>query len=270
MRLLVTRPALDAVGLADILAAQGHDVLISPMIEIELNAVALPKADGHGGLALTSANGVRALMAHLAQLPQRQRDHEMAQWHARPAFAVGPQTALALQEAGFGDIHQADGALAALVALIAARYKEDLPLLHIAGRDRAGDLVSGLGEKDIACHRTVLYRAEAATDFTPAAAAALGDAHEPVEGVVIYSQRSADIFCALYARLEKAGAFGIDVGGDGESDSSRTENRTLTRPKAFCLSEMIAATMRQAGFEAVAPPAPDSYALLAMLPLSRD
>ncbi|RPF98039.1 MAG: uroporphyrinogen-III synthase, partial [Rhizobiales bacterium TMED162] len=36
MRLLVTRPALDAVGLADILAAQGHDVLISPMIEIEL------------------------------------------------------------------------------------------------------------------------------------------------------------------------------------------------------------------------------------------
>jgi uroporphyrinogen-III synthase len=206
----------------------------------------------------------------LAQLPERQRDHEMAQWHARPAFAVGPQTALAFQEAGFGDIHQADGALAALVALIAARYKEDLPLLHIAGRDRAGDLVSGLGEKDIACHRTVLYRAEAATDFTPAAAAALGDAQEPVEGVVIYSQRSADIFCALYARLEKAGAFGIDVGGDGESDSSRTENRTLTRPKAFCLSEMIAATMRQAGFEAVAPPAPDSYALLAMLPLSRD
>jgi len=274
MRLLVTRPALDAVGLADILAAQGHDVLISPMIEIELNAVALPKADGHGGLALTSANGARALMAHLAQLPQRQRDHEMAQWQARPAFAVGPQTALALQAAGFGDIHQADGALAALVALIAARYEEDLPLLHIAGRDRAGDLVSGLGEKDIACHRAVLYRAEAATDFTPAAAAALGDAQEPVEGVVIYSQRSADIFCALYARLEQAGAFGIDGGGDGRSDGgsdgSRTENRALSRPKAFCLSEMIAATMRQAGFEAVAPPAPDSDALLAMLPLSRD
>ena len=278
MRLLVTRPALDAVGLADILAAQGHDVLISPMIEIELNAVALPKADGHGGLALTSANGVRALMAHLAQLPQRQRDHEMAQWHARPAFAIGPQTALALQAAGFGDIHQADGALAALVALIAARYEEDLPLLHIAGRDRAGDLVSGLGEKDIACHRAVLYRAEAATDFTPAAAAALGDAQEPVEGVVIYSQRSADIFCALYARLEKAGAFGIDGGIDGrgdgrsggEGDGSRTENRALTRPTAFCLSEMIAATMRQAGFEAVAPPAPDSDALLAMLSLSRD
>ncbi|NCF79314.1 MAG: hypothetical protein GWP34_05365 [Alphaproteobacteria bacterium] len=274
MRLLVTRPALEAFGLADILAAQGHDVLISPMIEIELNAVALPKADAHGGLALTSANGVRAFMAHLAQLPQRQRDHEMAQWRARPAFAVGPQTALALQATGFGDIHQADGVLAALVALIAARYEEDLPLLHIAGRDRAGDLVSGLAEKDIACHRAVLYRAEEATDFTPAAAAALGDAQEPIEGVGSYSQRSADIFCALYARLEKAGAFGIDGGIDGGSDGggdgSRIENRTLTRPKTFCLSEMIAATMRQAGFEAVAPPAPDSDALLAMLSLSRD
>jgi uroporphyrinogen-III synthase len=102
----------------------------------------------------------------------------------------------------------------------------------------------------------------------------LGDAQKPVEGVVIYSQRSADIFCALYERMEKAGAFGIDGGGDGGSDGgsdgSRTENRALTRPTAFCLSEMIAATMRQAGFEAVAPPAPDSDALLALLSLSRD
>ena len=254
MRLLVTRPALDAVGLADILAAQGHDVLISPMIEIELNAVALPKAYAHGGLAFTSANGVRALMAHLAQLPQRQRDHEMAQWRARPAFAVGPQTALALQAAGFGYIHQADGALTALVALIAARYEEDLPLLHIAGRDRAGDLVSWLGEKDIACHRAVLYRAEAAPNFTPAAAAALGDAQEPVEGVVIYSQRSADIFCALYAAL---------------ADELAQREAAIAPPTAFCLSGAIAAQMRAAGFEAFAPPRPDSAALLALLSPNR-
>jgi uroporphyrinogen-III synthase len=101
MRLLVTRPAMDAAALADLLAAQGHDVLISPMIHIELNAVELPDATAHGGLALTSANGVRALMAHLAQLPNAQRDAQMAAWAARPAFAVGPQTAAACRRRGF-------------------------------------------------------------------------------------------------------------------------------------------------------------------------
>ena len=256
MRLLVTRPAFDAASLADSLAAQGHNVLISPLIEIELIAAELPKGEDHGGLALTSANGVRALLALLAQLPEKHRDTEMAQWAARPAFAIGPQTAAALQAAGFRDIHQADGALAALVDLIAARYDAALPLLHIAGRHRAGDLTTGLSEKNIACARAVLYRAEAAQGFSPAAAAALVDGQEPVEGVMIYSQRSADIFCALYATL-------IDQYG-GET---KPQDQQVKRPKAFCLSAPIAATMRQAGFEAVAPVKPDSDALLAMLSL---
>lgn len=250
MRLLVTRPAMDAAALADLLAAQGHDVLISPMIHIELNAVQLPDATAHGGLALTSANGVRALMAHLAQLPNAQRDAQMAAWVARPAFAVGPQTAAALQAAGFQKIHQADGDVTALIDLIAAHYSADLPLLHIAGRDRAGDLVSGLDAQNIACTRAVLYRAEAATAFSPAALAALGDAQEPVDGVLIYSQRSADIFCALY------GAVGRET---------PPHAAPISRPKAFCLSAAIAAHMRQAGFEAIAPPTPDSEALLALL-----
>ena len=250
MRLLVTRPAMDAAALADLLAAQGHDVLISPMIHIALNAVQLPDATAHGGLALTSANGVRALMAHMAQLPNAQRDAQMAAWAARPAFAVGPQTAAALQAAGFQNIHQADGDVTALIDLIAAHYAADLPLLHIAGRDRAGDLVSGLDAQNIACGRAVLYRAEAAAGFSPAAKAALGDAQELVEGVVIYSQRSADIFCALYAAL---------------ADELAQREAAIAPPTAFCLSEAIAAQMRAAGFEAFAPPRPDSVALLALL-----
>ena len=262
MRLLVTRPAMDAAALADLLAAQGHDVLISPMIHIELNAVQLPDATAHSGLALTSANGVRALMAHLAQLPNAQRDAQMAAWAARPAFAVGPQTAAALQAAGFQNIHQADGDVDALIDLIVADYEADdavddevdLPLLHIAGRDRAGDLVAGLKAQNIACGRAVLYRAEAAAGFSPAAKAALGDAQEPVEGVVIYSQRSADIFCALYAAL---------------ADELAQREAAIAPPTAFCLSGAIAAQMRAAGFEAFAPPRPDSAALLALLSPNR-
>ena len=144
MRLLVTRPAMDAAALADLLAAQGHDVLISPMIHIELNAVELPDATAHGGLALTSANGVRALMAHLAQLPNAQRDAQMAAWAARPAFAVGPQTAAAVEAGGLKNMHQAYGDVDAVIDLIVADYEADdavddevgLPMLHIAGRAR--------------------------------------------------------------------------------------------------------------------------------------
>ncbi|MCH1543097.1 MAG: uroporphyrinogen-III synthase, partial [Alphaproteobacteria bacterium] len=154
--------------------------------------------------------------------------------------------------------HQADGDLSALDDLIAARYQAALPLLHIAGRDRGGELAAGLKHKNIVCARAVLYRAEAVPGFSAAAAAALCDAREPVEGVVIYSQRSADIFCTLYAGL-------TDLPGALHDDKTDNKNEPLLRPKAFCLSETIAATMRTAGFEAVAPPTPDSNALLAMI-----
>ena len=67
MRLLVTRPISDALVLAEQLARHGHDVLVSPMINIIIDphdrAESLPATDAQGGLAFTSANGVRALMA---------------------------------------------------------------------------------------------------------------------------------------------------------------------------------------------------------------
>ncbi|MCH1568783.1 MAG: uroporphyrinogen-III synthase [Alphaproteobacteria bacterium] len=241
MRLLVTRPISDALVLAEQLARHGHDVLVSPMIDIIMDprdrAEGLPATDAQGGLAFTSANGVRALMAHLN--PDTHPD-----WLALPSFAVGPQTAQALAAAGFSKIHTANGDLPALADLVSAHYKSDLPILHIAGRDRAGDLAALLSQKSIILTRAVLYRAKAATDFSLAAQAALGDDDEPVEAVVLYSQRSADIFCALFAALNPP--------------PSR-------RPKAYCLSEPIAQAMRAADFEAIAPPDADSDALIALL-----
>lgn len=241
MRLLVTRPVLDAAPLAEQLAARGHDVLISPMIEIELTQAALPPVDAQGGLALTSANGVRALMARLVD------DAARAAWQALPAFAVGSQTAAALNAGGFQNVHEAEGDLVALVALIKRAYKKDADILHVAGRDRAGDLQNLLGEARIGCTRAVLYRAEAAVDFSNAAEAAFKDEEEPVDGVVVYSQRSADIFCALYKQLEKAAP------------------STLSRPTLYCLSPSIAAAAEQAGFAARAPAKPDSAALIDLI-----
>lgn len=243
MRLLVTRPLVDAMPLAEQLAGQGHDVLVSPLINIELDTQALvPPAAAHGGLAFTSANGVRAFMAQSDA--QRVAPDEMVAWQQSPVFAVGPQTAAAAQAAGFTVIHQAAGELAALAHLIDAHYDAALPVLHIAGRHRSGDLAALLDEKAVPAQRAVLYRAEAAEAFSDAARAALSDAEEPVDGVLLYSQRSATIFLALYKALPPHSAL---------------------RPTAYCLAETIADTVREAGFVAQAPMTADSAALLDLL-----
>ena len=171
MRLLVTRPLADAIPLAEHLAGLGHDVLVSPLIEIELDPqVTLPKAAAHKGLAFTSANGVRALVT-LWQVQDMPQD-EIAAWRQMPTFAIGPQTASAAEVAGFVEIHQALGDVGTLADLI-ARHKDDAePVLHIAGRDRAGDLAALLNEKAVAASRSVLYRADAAHAFSDAAVAA--------------------------------------------------------------------------------------------------
>lgn len=243
MRLLVTRPLADAMPLAEQLAGQGHDVVVSPLINIALDTQAsMPPAAAHGALAFTSANGVRAFMAQWQA--HKMTSDEMAAWHELPVFAVGPQTAAAAQAAGFATIHQAAGELAALAQLIGAHYHAALPVLHIAGRHRAGDLAALLDEKAVPAQRAVLYHAEAAAAFSDAARAALCDAEEPVEGVLLYSQRSAAIFLALYEALPPHSA---------------------ARPTAYCLAPPIADTMREAGFAAQAPVTADSAALLDLL-----
>ena len=243
MRLLVTRPLADAMPLAEQLAGQGHDVVVSPLINIALDTQAsMPPAAAHGGLAFTSANGVRAFMAQSDA--QRVAPAEMVAWPQSPVFAVGPQTAAAAQAAGFTVIHQAAGELAALAHLIDAHYAAALPALPIAGRHRSGDLAALLDEKAVPAQRAVLYRAEAAEAFSDAAREALSDAEEPVDGVLLYSQRSATIFLALYKALPPHSAL---------------------RPTAYCLAETIADTVREAGFVAQAPMTADSAALLDLL-----
>ena len=243
MRLVVTRPMADAMAVAEQLAGQGHDVLLSPLIDITLDPDAvLPPLDAQAALAFTSANGVHAFMAQLEK--KRAQTPKINAWLALPVFAVGPQTAAAAQAAGFVDIHQAGGDVAALAELIARHKNDAMPVLHIAGRDRAGDLAALLDDKAIVAKRAVLYRAEAVAALSEAAAAALRDADEPVDGVLLYSQRSAMIFLSLYAALSPHHA---------------------PRPTAYCLSQPIADAMRSAGFEALAPPQVDSTALIALL-----
>ena len=131
MRLLITRPAADAKTLAAELEARGHSVLCAPVIEIVMKPDAVPDLAGVKGLAFTSANGVRAFQPFAPAVRHF------------PAYAVGPQTAAALGAAGFSNVHIADGDVASLAGTIAADGPEG-PVLHISGRNQAGDLAAEL------------------------------------------------------------------------------------------------------------------------------
>ena len=85
----------------------------------------------YGAVVMTSANAARAIARH----PQRD------QLTALPAFTVGRHTAEAARAAGFGDVRSADGDKNDLVALLRDRLGGGrMPLLYLAGEDRAGDL----------------------------------------------------------------------------------------------------------------------------------
>ena len=228
MRLLVTRPAADGQGLAAELEARGHSVICAPVIDIATKPDAAPDLTDVKGLAFTSANGVRAFQPFAA--PARHL----------PAYGVGPQTAAALSAAGFSNVHIAGGDVTSLARTITDDCPEG-PVLHISGRDQAGDLAATLKAAGCEARRAVLYEARAATELPPAALTALRD--NALDGVILYSKRSAEIFYRL------AGAANLDA----------------SLPQAFCLSAGVAEIARAAGAQTHVAEFPDDAHIYACL-----
>lgn len=236
MRLLITRPQDDALKLAQQVSAQGHDCVMAPVIYIVARDVVLPSPENIQGLAFTSANGVRALSQQLGP--------NAADWLRLPAYTVGPQTQQAALAAGFGGAQQAAGDVESLADLIASRQPADAdkPILHIAGSHLAGNLQALLAAHHVSVEKAILYEAVAATAFEAPVATALQQA--TIDGVVIYSQRSARIFIDLFNALKAPAG---------------------KKPVAFCLAPAIAQLMQAADFETRIAAAADEPAMLALL-----
>lgn len=231
-RLLVTRPAADAAPLAARLEALGHRPILAPLMTIVPVADPAIDLDGVQALLLTSANGVRALAAAMSR-----RD--------LPLYAVGGATAEAARDAGFAVAGTAEGTAGTLARLVAARLRPgDGALLHAAGRHRAGGLDEPLIEAGFTLRRTVLYEAQAATQLPAAAAAALGG--DGVDGVLLFSPRTAGLFARLVAAAGLEGRLG--------------------RVDAFCLSAAVASRLAMERWRNVfVAERPDGDALLALL-----
>jgi uroporphyrinogen-III synthase len=230
VRLLVTRPEADGARTAALLRARGHDVVLAPLLRIELIDFELPDK-AWSAVVMTSANAARAVADH----PRRDM------LSALDAFVVGRHTAEAARAAGFRTVHSADGDKDDLADFLRARFGEQsAPLLYLAGEERAGDLA--VGGMPIAT--VVAYRAVMAQRFAPAVAAALGQG--ALDGVLHFSARTAQAYldCAAHERLLE---------------------RALA-PVHFCLSQQVAQPLSAAGAAAIRiAPKPDEAAMVELV-----
>ena len=197
MRFLLTRPTPEAERTAQALRALGHEAEFAPMLEIE-NLPAVPLGTGpFAAVLMTSGNAARALAEH----PDRE-----ALLHLR-CFAVGGQTAEASRTIGFADVASAGGDGGDLARLVAQEIgTTPLPLLYLAGNDRARDMAGDLAPAGLTVETVVVYRANAAQQLAPQIAAALRDGG--FDAVMHYSRRTTFAFvdCVRRSGLAEAAA----------------------------------------------------------------
>jgi uroporphyrinogen-III synthase len=184
-RIWVTRAEPGASATAGRLRALGLEPLVSPVLEVRPLEAAID-TDKAAALAFTSANAVRAFAA---REPGR----------ALPVFAVGEATAQAALEAGFAAVESADGDVAALARLIAAR-KPGL-VLNPTAAEPAQDLAALLAPAGVAVRTAALYESVPAE---PASALAELDA---ITTVLVHSPKAAR---RLAARLDPSALARLD------------------------------------------------------------
>jgi uroporphyrinogen-III synthase len=159
---------------------------------------------------------------------------------------VGPQTAEAARDAGFPAVISAEGDSSALVETVAREADPQKGLLlHAAGAETAGRLRQALQARGFAAETVVLYDAVPVNSLPRAAAEALHTA--ALDGVLLFSPRSAKIFAALVTEAELAAA--------------------CARLTAFCISTATAAALTALSFARVSVAgAPNQDAMLELIP----
>jgi uroporphyrinogen-III synthase len=228
MRIVLTRPEEDAGALKAKLEAVGHAVVMAPLMTIRPREPAAIPPRPWQAIAVTSANGVRALPHNCGLETIR-------------TLTVGPQSLKAALARGFSaEAHGGD------VNGLAAFIRSSLdphggPILYLSGAETAGDLEGQLDAAGFDCHRAVLYDAVPAEGLGEAEAALReGEA----DAVLLYSPRTAKIW------LKLVGTAGV------LPQAARIRN--------FCLSPNVASVLPE-DWVKLTPRTPDEQAMLALL-----
>jgi uroporphyrinogen-III synthase len=236
MAVLVTRPHPDSATTADALRALGYEVLQAPMLRFEPVACSGLDAE-YGAIIATSANALRAAEGQFGEVLLK-----------RPLFAVGEATAAAARSAGFDKVAAAGGDAGAVRDLVLAsvkkrQFRKSDALLYLAGADLSRDLAGELGADGLNVVTVTTYRMAALSHLPREVCDAF--AANTIQAVLHYSQRSARAF------LDASRAEGVEISA-------------LAVPHC-CLSQNIAAILREAGAQVFSAASTDEKALFAAL-----
>lgn len=234
MLVLLTRALDVSKRTAARLASQGHDAVLSPVVEMVPTGAIWPTGVIDGVIA-TSARAFELLSATPDwPLPEARR--------LLPLLLVGERTRDAARERGFDGPPLIGPDVKTLAQEIAAHFATPCRFLYLAGRDRKPDIEDSLAEAGHAIELMEVYAAQPAESLT---GAALTLARAGEIGVVLhYSRRSTDVFLGL------ARDAGLDV----------------SRINHVCISPDAAAPLLAAGIhEVLIAKTPDEQAMFAII-----
>jgi uroporphyrinogen-III synthase len=189
MHVLVTRPAHDAEPLKTRLEELGCRVTVAPLIEIVTTDIAADALRGATALIATSRNALAALATSPA----------LATALELPLYVVGPGTAAAAHNIGFGRVIEGAGRAEDLVSVLASKGEAgDLPI-YLRGDVLAFDLEAKLMESGVQVVSVPAYRSVAAETLSPVVIKALQN--RDLDIVTLMSPRAARIWTRLVGTL---------------------------------------------------------------------
>jgi uroporphyrinogen-III synthase len=210
VRMLVTRPEPDAQLTVARLRALDIDAVAAPLLKRTPLSAPLPPPERFAGLALTSANGLRALAERGA----------VDAYRHLPVYAVGTRTAIEAEVLGFPKVFDAGGTLADLAELIIHAGIPG-PVFHPAGQHRSGDLARSVADHGVIVDTVPMYDM-VAVDHLPENVVGELEAGA-ISAVLFYSSRTAKTFVSCL--------------GEGLTRQMRADVEML------CLSETVAAPL---------------------------
>ena len=231
MRVLLTRAAEDAARTGATLRAAGHDIVLSPVIEIVASEATWPAGVIDAVLATSSHAFARPDFG-----PQPEARRLMS------LVLVGHRTVERARERGFAGATIVAANAAALSLAFGTMTHAPRRLVYLAGRDRKPEIEVALATAGQAVEVIEAYRAQGIDSLPKDAETAL--VARALDAVLHYSRRSATLFAGLASRR------GLDI----------------AHLRHLCLSADVAAPLHERGLPGIEiAGAPNEAALLGLL-----
>jgi uroporphyrinogen-III synthase len=234
MLVLLTRALEEAKRTAARLAQEGHEAVLSPVLEMVPTGAMWPAGVVDGVIA-TSARAFELLSAEPEwPLPEARR--------LLPLLLVGAKTHEAARERGFSGPALIVPDAKTLAAELEVRFAAPRRFVYLAGRDRKPDLEDCLSKAGHTIELIEVYAAQPAESLVEEALIRAGRGE--IGAVLHYSRRSAGIFLSV----------------------ARNSRLDLSRMNHVCISHDAAAPLLAAGIhEVLVAKAPEEQAMFAIV-----